>query len=173
MKQVVKIKVRPNQRVRFPGLCVHCAQPAAGHMGLKKRIGRVTRLIDVPLCAGCAQALRRRSAEEERLVKIGWLVSGLIFLLGLALALVFTPTALPFALRGFIALAVSLFTAAAVFIYFGRASFRMALAEKKAVSTAARISNFSWRATTFEFANEMFAERFKTLNESLLMEVTP
>jgi hypothetical protein len=31
--------------------------------------------------------------------------------------------------------------------------------------------DFSWRATTFKFENELFAERFSELNENQLMEV--
>jgi hypothetical protein len=33
------------------------------------------------------------------------------------------------------------------------------------------IANFSWRATTFEFVNETFADQFRAMNEARLMEI--
>jgi hypothetical protein len=53
---------------------------------------------------------------------------------------------------------------------FQRAQQKAALPEKQAIRRSGRIVTFSWRATTFEFVNQTFAERFETLNESLLME---
>jgi hypothetical protein len=41
--------------------------------------------------------------------------------------------------------------------------------EKKAVLAAARISDFSWWTTTFEFGNDIFAERFIDLNRRMLI----
>lgn len=74
--QTIKIKARPDEIIRFPGLCVHCAQPGATPLRLKKRHGRITRLVDVPLCPDCAQELTRKSGEEERLEKMGWAAAG-------------------------------------------------------------------------------------------------
>ena len=87
MGQQVKVKVKAGQVVRFPGVCVHCASPAAEGMPVRKRIGRLTRLVDVPVCAACAQTLRRLSGEEERLQKIGYVVMGLAFVLAAVLVL--------------------------------------------------------------------------------------
>ena len=42
--QTIRIKARPDEIIRFPGLCVHCAQPGATPLRLKKRHGRITRL---------------------------------------------------------------------------------------------------------------------------------
>ena len=47
---------------------------------------------------------------------------------------------------------------------------RVMLPDKQAILDAAQIETFSWRATTFEFRNQAFLERFKTINESSLME---
>jgi hypothetical protein len=171
MGQRVKIKVRPNQTVRFPGLCVNCVQPATERMELEKRIGRRSRMVEVPLCADCASALRRQSGEEERRQRMGWLASGLVFLFTLAIVLLLTPAELQFMVRLFIALSLSLLTAVAIFLFFRRASLKVALPHKRAIYNSAHIANFSWRATTFEFANETFAERFRSLNEPLLMEI--
>jgi len=167
----IKIKVRPRSAVRFPGICVHCAQPAAGWMEVRKRIGRVTRLIEVPLCNRCASELRRQSGEEERLQKIGRLVGSALFLLALALILLLTPARLGFTLRLLIALSTATVLTTAVYLWFRRARFQAARPEKKAIRNSAGITTFSWRATTFEFNNETFAERFRDLNETLLMEI--
>lgn len=171
MSSLVKIKVRPNQTLQFPSLCVHCAQPGAEKMMLRKRNGRITRLIDVPLCATCAQTLGRQSADEERIQKISWLVTGVVSLVALAVGLLLTPTALAFATRLLIALGITLLVALASLRLFRRAHANAALPAKKSILAAARITTFSWRATTFEFTNETFTERFRRLNENLLMEI--
>ena len=171
MNHQVKIKVRPNQPVYFPPLCVHCAQPAAARMGLRRRIGRLTRMVDVPLCQDCHVELRRRSADEERLQKIGWLVSGVLFLLAVAFALVFTPVEFGFGLRLLLAALAALGLAGFVYWLFWRASTRAELPSKQAIRQSAGIANFSWRATTFEFDNQTFAEQFRAMNEARLMEI--
>jgi hypothetical protein len=171
MDHQVKIKVRPNQPIHFPPLCVHCAQPAVAKMGLRRRIGRITRMVDVPLCKECHYELRRRSAEEERLQKIGWLVSGVLFLLVVAFALIFTPVEFGFGLRLLLAAFVALLLAGCVFWLFWRASARVELPSKQAIRQSADIANFSWRATTFEFDNETFADQFRKMNETQLMEI--
>lgn len=167
----VKVKIRPNQTLQFPGICVHCAQPAAERLELKKRIGRVTRIIDVPLCVDCAHQIQRLSAEEERWQKLGWLAGGIVFFLTLALVLLFSSAALGLALRLLTALSLAALLGAAVAGLFWRVSRRAALPAKKAIYASAGITAFSWRATTFNFSNEIFAERFRSLNESSLIEV--
>jgi hypothetical protein len=171
MNHQVKIKVRHNQPVHFPPFCVHCAQPAAARMGLRRRIGRLTRMVDVPLCKECHYELRRRSAKEERLQKIGWLVSGVLFLLAVAFTLVFTPAEFGFALRLLLAALLALGLAGFVFWLFWRAGTQAELPSKRAIRQSAAIANFSWRATTFEFDNEKFAEQFRAMNEARLMEI--
>ncbi|MCB8943189.1 MAG: hypothetical protein H6658_05495 [Ardenticatenaceae bacterium] len=171
MSHLVKIKARPNQPVHFPPLCVNCAQPATTQMGLHQRLGRVTRLIAVPLCQTCHYELRRRSGDEERLYKIGWLVSGILFLFALAILLILTPGTLGVGLRLLMAGFAAAILAGFVFLLFRRASRRAELPAKQAIRQSAQIANFSWRATTFEFKNETFADQFRTMNETRLMEI--
>lgn len=166
----IKVKVRPNQTIRFPGICVHCAQPATEAMQVKKRIGRATRLIKVPLCASCAHTLQRRAADEERWFKIGLLISGVIGLLILAVGLLITPVGWGMGMRLLFAFGASVIVGTAVFLLTTIQQKRVMLPEKRAILDAAHIETFSWRATTFEFRNQAFLERFKTINESSLME---
>jgi hypothetical protein len=58
-----------------------------------------------------------------------------------------------------------------VFWLFWRASTQAELPSKRAIRQSAEIANFSWRATTFEFDNEKFAEQFRAMNEARLMEI--
>ena len=171
MARRIKIKVRPQQTIAFPGICVHCSQPAPETMTLRQRYGRITRLIDVPLCTRCASELSRRSAEEERLQKISWLVSGVLLLLGLAIALLLTPPALSFGLRLLLALLVGGGLAAGVLWAFRKPMANAALPEKQAIRQAVIIDDFSWRATTFGCENELFADGFTELNGTRLMDI--
>ena len=171
MSHPVRIKVRPNQTVKFPGICVQCSAPAANKMTLKKRIGRVTRIVDAPLCANCRRELNRRSGEEERLGKISWLAAGSVATLSLALVLTFTPSGMSLPLRLLVGLWLALVLAEFVRQLFLRAQRNAMLPIKKAILQSVSLTDFSWRAAAFEFANETFAERFKKLNESLLLEV--
>jgi hypothetical protein len=166
-----KIKVRPRQTVRFPGICVHCAQPAAERMRLRKRSGAVTRTIDVPLCQACRRELNRQSGDEERLGKIGRLVAGIVFIVAAALVWLLTPTQFALLLRLLVALALGTVLGQLTLLLFQRAQHKAALPEKQAIRQSARIVTFSWRATTFEFINQTFAERFEAMNDSLLMDV--
>jgi hypothetical protein len=171
MTRRIKIKVRPQQTVSFPGICVHCSQPAPETMTVRQRYGRITRLIDVPLCSRCAGELNRRSAEEERLQKISWVLAGVLGLLGLAIALLLTPAALSFGLRLLIALLVGGGLAAVVLWGFRKPIANAALPEKQAIRQSVAIEGFSWRATTFAFENDLFADKFSELNAPRLMEI--
>jgi hypothetical protein len=171
MAQTVKIKLRPGQAAHFPAICVHCAGTAAAAMPLRRRIGRTTRLLEVPVCAGCDQELQQLSAEEERLQKLGWAATGAAAGVTFVLLLIFLPAGLAGMLRLMLALTVALGPAAAVFTYFRRAAQAAARPAKRAVLDSARMVHFSWRATTFEFANDSFARQFTQLNESLLMDI--
>lgn len=170
MMSQVKIKVRPKQTVRFPALCVHCAQPATQSLPLRRRLARVTRQVDVPLCAACGQLLQRRSMDEERWVKLGWGITAVLPLLLFPVTLLLTPAAMPFAVRLLLALVVAALGGWGGWSFAQKMQQRAALPEKTAVLHAARIDTFSWRATTFAFTNDTFAERFRLLNETLLMD---
>jgi hypothetical protein len=171
MTRQIKIKVRPQQTIQFPSICVHCSQPATETMTVRQRIGRITRIIKLPLCQRCATELTRQSADEERLTKISWLVSGVLFLLGLTLTLLLTPTMLTFGLRLLIALLVGAGLVTAVLYGFRKPIANAALPEKQAIRQSVAIETFSWRATTFAFENDLFADRFTELNETRLMEI--
>lgn len=167
----VKIKVRPQEIVEFPGICVHCGQPAPHAMTIRKRLSRVTRLINVPVCADCAAQLRRRSMEEERLTQLKYLVGGAAFLVTLFAVFIILPPGLATAVRLLAGVAMGGVVTAVIFAIFRRQIRQVYLPQKKAVLQSARIENFSWRATTFAFENEEFAQRFVAINESLLMEI--
>ncbi|RMH00579.1 MAG: hypothetical protein D6706_03710 [Chloroflexi bacterium] len=140
-------------------------------MLLRRRIGRVTRMVDVPLCAECARHLVYRSADEERVERLGMLAGGIVALLMLGLVLLMMPPDVVLWWRLLAGLLAAGLAGTAVFLRFRRASFNAALPEKKAVLNAVQIVDFSWRATTFEFVNAQFAEQFRRLNEAILMDV--
>ncbi|MBK7915537.1 MAG: hypothetical protein IPJ94_04640 [Chloroflexi bacterium] len=169
--QTIKIKARPDEIIRFPGLCVHCAQPGATPLRLKKRHGRITRLVDVPLCPDCAQELTRKSGEEERLEKMGWAAAGITAVILLALGLLLTPAGLAVWLRLLVGLVAGLGGGTAVLLASRRLALQKALPAKLAILQSAQIETFSWRAVTFTFTNETFSERFRALNQPLLMEL--
>lgn len=164
----VKVKIKPGQTLQFPGVCLHCLAPASERMTLRKRVGRITRLIDAPLCSDCAAELRRQSADEERLDKLGWLAAAAIFIVAFVLLFLLLPAGLLFL---FLAAALAILLAAGLYFYLRRAQERAARPQKQAIRAAARISHFSWRAVTLEFANERFARQFKSLNQAILMDI--
>ena len=87
-EQVI-LRVRPGEKVRFPGLCVHCGRPASDKIVLMRKSGQLTRRLDAPICAECARQLSRRSGKEERVLRMSWpaaigaavLLAGMIFLI--------------------------------------------------------------------------------------------
>lgn len=165
----VKIKIGPNETMRFPAICVHCARPAQESMPLERKDGRTIRQVDVPLCDKCASQLRRQSAGEERLQKSSRLFSagaGLVTVVGAFLLM----SGFVFWLRLPLALLLGVGIVGLVTSLFPRAVARAALPEKQAIQKSAQLETFSWRTATFLFSNEDFVERFEALNESLLVE---
>ena len=171
MSQRVKVKARPGSKVRFPGICVRCSRPALERLPVSKRSGRLTRLIELPLCEECFRELNHQSGEEERLQKIGRVVSIGAPLLVLLLVFALLPAALSPWLRLGIALLLAFVSFHLLRVFFRRSIRKAALPEKSAILDSAAMVDFSWRATTFEFENELFAERFSELNEHQLMEL--
>lgn len=169
MSQSVKVKVRPGGTVQFPGICVHCSRPAGERLLLKKRRGRLTRLIDVPLCDQCAAELGRQSGEEERIGRLGQFVTIVVGLLALILGYVLSPSGFPVVIRLAIASVLAVIAGRVVFAFFRRKSLAAAHPEKLAILDSAQMTHFSWRATTFRFDNEEFARQFTQLNELRLM----
>ena len=140
-------------------------------MSLRKRLGRITRTIDVPLCRDCRRELTRQSGDEERLGKIGRLAAGGVFVVAVFLVLLLVPAEITWLLRLLVALGLGVVLGQLALLLFQRTQQRAALPEKRAIRQSAQIVTFSWRATTFEFVNQTFAERFETMNESLLMDI--
>jgi hypothetical protein len=171
MAQTVKIKLRPGQAARFPGICVHCGQTAVAGMLLRRRIGRITRLLEVPVCAACHQELQQLSGEEERLHKLGRVATVTVAAVVFILLLILLPAGLAGIFRLLVALVAAPVPAAAVYAYFKRAAQAAARPAKRAILESAHMRRFSWRATTFEFANDSFAKQFAHLNKSLLMDI--
>jgi hypothetical protein len=77
---------------------------------------------------------------------------------------------LPLVVRLLISLSVGALTGSVVLAYFRRIRAEAALPEKKAILASAHMVEFSWRATTFEFENEAFFDKFVELNRTELME---
>jgi hypothetical protein len=165
----VKVKVKPGDPLQFPGICAHCSQTAAYWMPVKRWSGRLTRRIDVPVCKDCARLLSRRSWQEERWAKVGWIIAvgAAVLVLLLAFFLLFAP--LPFAIRLTLALLAAGLAGYDAWAFARRRGLSATLPEKKTVLAAARITDFSWWSTTFEFGNDHFAERFVELNRTLLI----
>jgi hypothetical protein len=165
----VKVKVKPGDSLQFPGICAHCSEPAAAWMPLKTWGGRLFRRIDVPVCKECARLLGRRSWQEERWIKIGWAITGgstlLVFLL--AFFLFFAP--LPFAIRLMLALLAAGLAGYDAWAFSRRKGLSATIPEKHTILAAAQITDFSWWTTTFEFGNNLFAERFIDLNRAILV----
>ncbi len=137
---------------------------------IRKRIGRTTRTIELPLCVKCLRELQRESAEEERMRsfgRLGSIAGGLLMLIFLSIIL---PKGLTIPWRIFFATAFSLAVGAVITFYFERRRSQGARPEKKAILSSAAMSKFSWRAATFEFSNESFAKDFEELNRPNLME---
>jgi hypothetical protein len=167
----IKVKVRPGESLQFPGICVHCGQAATERLTLQKRNGRISRLLDVPLCHTCDQACLRRSGMQEQRQKLGWLATGLTLLLGLALVFLMLPADLGLSVRLFIALLVAGLGATAVYTTGRRWADQAAPPQSKAILQAANIDTFSWRTITLSFTNESFAEQVRQLNERILWEI--
>lgn len=170
MSRAVRVNVRPGEPLRFPAQCVYCGTAAEPALRLRRRIQRVTREVDVPLCIDCQNEVRRLSFDEERWQKQGWLAAGLAFLLLFAGLLVVLPSGLSFVYRLLFALGLAGLAAIAILSFFRQRSRRYARPEKKAILAAAQLSDFSWRAMTLVFADETFARRFAELNEPIQME---
>jgi hypothetical protein len=139
-------------------------------MLLRKRLGRFTRTIEVPLCSACRTELDRQSADEERLGKIGYLAAGAVFLVAAGLVLLLTHVEIDFWVRLLVALSLGLVLGQLALLLFQRAQRQAALPQKQAIRQSAGIVTFSWRATTFEFGNKTFTERFAAMNDLLLMD---
>ncbi|HSM56710.1 MAG TPA: hypothetical protein VK879_11200 [Candidatus Sulfomarinibacteraceae bacterium] len=172
MARQIKVWVQAGETLRFPEICVYCAQPAEEWLPLRSRRGRLTRTVSAPLCAECHREVQRLSADEERWRQMGLLFGVLTLLIGWIVLALLLPGWLSLAWRLLLSLALAATAGLAVLFYFRRASTQHARPEKRAILNAARLCDFSWRTTTLEFDNDLFAERFATLNEARVVKET-
>ncbi|HEY1409131.1 MAG TPA: hypothetical protein VF434_09325 [Promineifilum sp.] len=165
-EQVI-LRVRPGEKVRFPGLCVHCGRPASDKIVLMRKSGQLTRRLDAPICAECARQLSRRSGKEERLLRMSWpaAIGAAVLLAGMIFLILSFDTLW---LRMSIAALVGLAGGAVVRWAIARRAALAELPEKRAVSDAARIVDFSWRDMILAFENANFAEQVRALNREVL-----
>jgi hypothetical protein len=172
MNQQVVLRVRPGETVRFPTLCVACGQPARERLPLQYRRGQVTRRLDAPLCADCARQLARRSGQEERLLRLSWPAAIVVAVLAAAIAFIAFPLGITW-LRLVLAAGVGLGAGAFVRWAFIRRAARTELPEKRAVSEAAQIADFTWRDITLSIARADIADRVRALNVDVLAGEPP
>ena len=168
--QQIRLKIQPDQTVRFPNICVNCTRLATERTTLRKREGHRTRQVDVPLCAACAAELNRLSGDEERLHKIVRLLAGVAFMSLVLIVLLVSPDTMLIWFRLLIAAALGAVAALVVYRLFQPLIARAARPQKQAILAAARLDGYSWRSTTFSFANDTFAQRFRALNQELILE---
>ncbi|MCB0007295.1 MAG: hypothetical protein KDE04_12600 [Anaerolineales bacterium] len=171
MSTLVKVKVQPGQTVSFPGLCVHSLETAVATLPIQARRGRVTRTISVPISLGSWQQLQAETAGEQRWRLLGRILAGFLALASLFLTPYFIPHLVPFWLRLLIGLALAGLLAFISLRLGDQLSLRQATAAKLAILNAVKMDQFSWRATTFRFSNDAYAEKFRQLNEPYLMDV--
>lgn len=169
MSKQVKILVRVGESVRFPGRCVQHMTEAAGTMPVRHRVARRTRFVEVPVCAECQAALAQRSGAEERAIRLSWIATAIAGILGALAVWFLVPIPLMTALRLVVALGLGAALAAVAWTWTRRNLDAKARPEKQTVLQSVRIVHFSWRAMTFEFANEAYAEAFTALNKKQLM----
>lgn len=170
MTQRVKVKVRPGEVLRLPAACVHCNENASERMRIRYKNSQATRILELPLCDDCHRELNRKSGEEERFRRLGLFVGSLVGLLVLMAVFFLFLTGLPIWLRLLTALFIAIIVSAGIMLIFRRIGLRAVLPEKRSILDSAQMVDFSWRATTFEFTNDDFAQRFGQLNEHQLME---
>lgn len=166
MSQQVRLRVRPGEKVRFPGRCVACGRPATERQTLTKRRGQVSRRLDVPLCADCARQWSRRSGEEERLRRAARIAAVAVALLLFTLIAVSLSGLLPIGwVRLPVAAGIALVGGWLTLSALQRRAEAAALPETRAVREAARLDDFTWRDMTLTFANEEIAASVRAMNE--------
>lgn len=102
--------------------------------------------------------------------RLGRFVAVLAGLLTAAVAYLLLPGGMPTILRLIMAIALAFVVARTIFSFFRKRSLAAAHPEKLAILDSAQMTKFSWRATTFQFANDDFARQFSLLNQSRLMD---
>lgn len=163
MDEFITLRVRPGETVRFPNLCVACGQPARERMSVRRRRGQVVRRFDAPLCAACARQLGRRSGQEERWLRLGWLV----VVVGAVAVLLLSVALLPFAalwLRLAVGAVLGWGSAWLLRRWMVRQAAMAELPEKRAVRDAVRLVAFGPRTMTLAVARPEIAAAVRELN---------
>lgn len=169
MSQTIRVEIRPERSLKFPAICVHCGQPATEKMKIVKRIGTVTRLIDVPLCSACHQNVSRQSWAEERWLRVGRLGTLVIAAIVVIVGYFLQPAEFPVWLRLLSSAIFATLVALGLRGIYRQRSAEVAHTEKKEIQKSAKMTNFSWRVTTFSFRRDDFTNRFIELNEEKLV----
>lgn len=169
MSSEVKVRVRVGEAVRFPGRCARHLTPATDTMPVRHRVGRRTRIVDVPVCPECAAVLRQESGAEERRRRLTQLLAVAGLVAGAALGWWLVPAAWMPIIHLAAALTGGLLLAASIWTWGRRGLPRLARPEKQAAREAVRIVDFSWRAMTFAFSQDDYAREFSALNKNRLM----
>lgn len=165
----IRVKVRPDHRLKFPAICAHCGRSATQDLKIAKRKGTTTRLIKIPICIECYQTVSRKTWAEERWLRLGKVATISVAILIMVAGYFLLPTEFPGWFRLISTAILSLLIALALRGIYRQRSADMVHPEKKAILASAKILNFSWRVTTFFFSRMDFAERFTELNEDKLM----
>ena len=172
MDEFITLRVRPGETVRFPNLCVACGQPARERLSVRRRRGQVVRRFDAPLCAACARQLTRRSGQEERWLRLGWLV----VVVGAAAVLLLSVALLPLAalwLRLTAGAVLALGSALLLRRWIVRQAMAAELPEKRAVREAVRLVAFGPRAMTLAVARPETAAAVRELNAGAVVAPAP
>lgn len=171
MDEFVTLQVRPGETVRFPNLCVACGQPARERLSVRRRRGQVVRRLDAPLCDACARQLSRRSGQEERWLRLGWLV----VVVGATAVLLLSVALLPFAalwLRLAVGAALALGSTFLLRRWMVQQAMAAELPEKRVVRDAVRLVTFGPRRMTLAFARPETAAAVRELNAAVLVMPT-
>lgn len=132
--------------------------------------GRRAPEIAVPVCRDCWQQAQAPSEEADLLRQIRRRASGVAALAAVIIVLLVTPESWGIPLRLLAALPFAAVAAASAYLLLRGAVAQAVPPEKRAVLDAVRVEQRSRRATTFVFTNEAFAQRFREVNEPILLE---
>lgn len=163
MADQVTLPLRPGQAVVFPNVCVACGRPASDQLPISKKQGQTEYNLEVPVCGDCLRNSQRRSGREETLLRAGWLAAVAGGIMGLAFGWFITGD-MSAVVRLLAALIAGTVAAGLAYWSFRRAAQAAELPEKRAVTGAVQISDFSWHDITLMLADEALAERVIELN---------
>ena len=166
----ITLAVRPNQKIKFPAICAHCAAPTQQTFPISQQAQLRLRSIAVPLCEQYRRIMRRCSFKESQRLRLGLVFGGGVGVIALAIILLISPVTLTFMARFLLGIIGGAILGTAVWLMFYNNSRNEILPEKQNILQSARIGEFNHQSTTFLFENQTFADRFRQLNQSLQVE---